>query len=127
MKRFTRRTLAAIVGLALGWLVAGMVPGLGTSLAESPAESHGHHASHGDDGHANESDVHDTHGQSGDHGEHDAALDAARLLNPEWGDIGWYPPVLAVAGGLFLAAVVLGVPAMKLRGPEPADPAADHH
>lgn len=37
----------------------------------------------------------------------------------------WYPMVLAIAVGLFVAAIVIGRPAMKLKGEEPAED--DHH
>lgn len=37
----------------------------------------------------------------------------------------WYPMVIAIAVGLFVAAIVIGRPAMKLKGEEPAED--DHH
>ncbi len=39
----------------------------------------------------------------------------------------WYPMVIAIAIGLFVAAVVIGRPALKLKGEDPPDPADDHH
>lgn len=68
----------------------------------------------------------------GDHaaaeGEHHAT--AADNLVVEHGEAPFYHNVLFAATGLFLAAIVLGAPAEKMRGPLPPDPAEahdDHH
>lgn len=139
MKRLTCRAAGAIVGIALGWYVAGVVftgqpsvaPGLGANYAhasDADHDSHGEHAPAAEDSHGTH-DVHDEHGDHDQHGAdagHDAALTAAGQLVPQSQDIPWFRPVLYVAAGLFVAAIVLGIPALKLRGPEPADAAADH-
>jgi len=134
MKRFTRRSAAAVVGLVLGWYVAGIVfvggpsvvgPGVNYAHASDAAHDSNddhHHAPVAEDPHG----THDAPGAHGDAAEHDAALAAAGQLVPQQEDIPWFGPVLYVAGGLFVAAVVLGIPALKLRGPEPPDPADTH-
>ena len=146
MKRLTRRAAAVIVGLVLGWYVAGIipvgqspvVPAPGANYALASSADDAHHDPHDDHGHAADDslNIDDTpgaqHGAHDEHGVdavHDAALAAAGQLVPRPEDITWYRSVLCVAGGLFVAAVVLGIPALKMRGPEPTDPPdpADTH
>ena len=147
MNRFIRRVATVTVGLVLGWYVAGVIlagqwpaiPGaeLGANYAHASDAEAGHDP-HDEHGHATEDNHHtgsghnghdDEHGTDAAHGgghDDDAALAAAGQLVPGPGDIPWFRPVLYVAGGLFVAAVVLGIPALKLRGPEPPDPADTH-
>jgi len=150
MNRFTRRLLPVIAGLGLGWYVAGVTPGLEVTLAQyEPQDTHSLSGDHGHD-----QDTHDRHNGDSDyaeaprdtghdmagHGEritdgdshgggHDAPHEvvSAKLLVPQSGQVPWYRMVIGLAVGLFVAAVVLGVPALKLRGPEPPDPAAAPH
>ena len=106
MKRLTR-TLAIVMGLGLGWWVAGLAPQILPGVEASFADQDEH-------GQASE-------GQSVEHED-----SAASELVPEKKDAPFYKPVLWAIVGLFIAAVVLGIPALKLRGPEPPDPAAAH-
>lgn len=135
MKRFTRRAAAVVVGIVLGWYVAGVVsvgespvaaPGPGASYAQAsdtpPHDAHGDHADTADEGYGTP----DAHGAHDTDAEHDAALAAAGQLVPGPQDIPWFRPMLYVAAGLFVAAIVLGIPALKLRGPEVPDPADTH-
>lgn len=89
-------------GLCLGWYFAG----LALPTATLAYDGHGHVAAAG-------------HG--GGHGDN-AAIHAAEALRPTPDQVRWYPAVVKTAVGLFVAAVILGIPAMKLRGPEPAEP-----
>jgi hypothetical protein len=129
MNRLTRRTVSAIAGVVLGWYVAGVVPTSGPltlaspSMAEDTHHAPAGHTPSGAEGHGLTAP--DSH--SNDHDGSDPALAAANLLVPQAEDIRWYKPVLIAIVGLFVAAVVLGIPALKLRGPEPPDPAADDH
>ncbi len=134
MKRVIRRTLGIIVGLMLGWWFAGVAmqtsdPWLGVSYGAGVGDetdpnkaiyeySAGEHAQpHHDTGHGA--------GHKGDH--HDQGVAAAELLMPgSLEQVCWYRPVVTTTGGLFIAAVVLGIPALALRGPEPPDPADAH-
>lgn len=114
MRRILFKTFAVVLGLALGWYVAGSMTG--PSFAGDAATGHGE-TSHVAAGHDPHSGSHD-----------DASLAAAQMLVPRPGDADWYSTVLKIAAGLFIAAVVLGIPAMKLKGPEPAEqPAGDDH
>ena len=125
MKRLCRRSISILIGLVLGWMVAGMMMGESVSLAEE-----GHHVEHAADSDADTGHGHDDHADhhesAHDGHENDLAAQAAASLVPKETDIAWYGTVLVLAGGLFLAAILLGYPVMKLSGPEPPDPAADH-
>ncbi len=121
MSRFTRRTLAVVLGLALGWYIAGtaghLLPGASISLADDPhdqATSGQAHPSESGPGHSNPSEA-DAHGPQ-----------AARDLVPGANDVPFIRPVVYATAGLFIAAIVLGIPALALRGPEPPDPADEH-
>lgn len=107
MKRLTRRTLAIVMGLGLGWWVAGLAPQILPGVEVSFADQNEH--------------AHSNEGNSV-HGEDSAASE----LVPEKKHAPFFKPVLGTIVGLFIAAVVLGIPALKLRGPEPPDPAAAH-
>ena len=100
MKPITRRTIAAVGGLLLGWLAAGFVPGLTLSPLHAEEQPH-----------------------------HDAGRDAADLLVPAPDHVGWYKPVVWTIIGLFSAAVLIGIPTKKLKGPEPVEEHDhdDHH
>ncbi len=72
---------------------------------------------------------HGTPGQAGDHhegGHSEAGALAAKQIVPEPEQIQWFPRVLWTAAALFVAAIVLGIPALKIRGPLPPDPADSH-
>ena len=103
MKRKRRRLLAATIGSLLGWSVAG--------LATAPAAF----------GSSEELSAHGA-GEGG----HDAAAAAAGLLQVPEGGAPWYPWVVAVAVGLFVAAIAYGVYGPKPgAAPEPDD--GSHH
>lgn len=108
MNRITRRTLAVIAGLVIGWYAAGMVgphlPLVGVSVAETTHEA-------------------DVQGHGAGHDDH-ADNEATALVPHE--AMPWLQPVIVVAIGLFIAAIVLGPAAMSIRGPELPDPADDH-
>lgn len=109
MRRFTRRAIVMTIGLVMGWSAAGFVSqGLaGDTVSPSAAE-----------------------GGSSDHGGHgkSEAADAAAQLVPTVGQMRWFPAVRTGAVMLFVLAVLLGVPALLLKAPDPPDPAAhDHH
>ncbi|MCC6579354.1 MAG: hypothetical protein IT440_02870 [Phycisphaeraceae bacterium] len=115
MNKWLRRTLGMGLGLVLGWQVAGMATGTGSwsrplSQPVAMAETEQHHEA-GTKAEAS----HATH-ESGEAGHH-----AVAMLVPAADDIRWYPCVLTAAAALFAAAVVLGVPAMALKGPEKAE------
>ncbi len=74
-----------------------------------------HHAAH-DSGHNASVQGDDHHGAN-----------PATALAPHRQPIPLLGPVLIAAAFLFVAAVVLGIPVMKLKGPEPPDPAAGGH
>jgi hypothetical protein len=80
-----------------------------------------HHDAHGDlaaerDSHAS----HDTHAS------HDP--NPADHLVPQPQDITWYRPVIWAVAGLFIAAVLIGIPALIMKSPEPQDlPPTDDH
>lgn len=114
MKMKLFRTVGIVLALCMGWYAAG--------LQDSRASGDGHdHSKHG---HTQNDAASNTAGDD-HHAGH--AGDAAKLLKPQPGDAPWYSSMLLIAGGLFVAAIVIGYPAMKIKGPEPADPADDHH
>lgn len=113
MERLTRRTVGVILGLSLGWWVAGLaphiVPGVGMSFAgEAQSTSPSVHTVEDDHGDASGA------GHSGGRAVH---------LVPRKADAFWYKPVLIAIISLFVAAIVLGIPALRLRGPELPEPA----
>jgi len=122
MNRLSRRVAGAAIGLMLGWWLAGMWGELNTAMPTLAAEE-GHTQPHdAADAHAHGSTAHDT-----DHGDghaHEAYADPNYV--PGEGQTDWYPPVLWAAGGLFIAAIIIGVPMSKLRAPEPATTPASH-
>jgi hypothetical protein len=100
-----------VLGLCLGWYAAGVIGPGGAGLASDTV------AAVSSDGHA-----------SSDHSaRHDEDNPAAAML-PQAESIPWLRPVLYAALALFVAAVVLGIPAMMLKGPDPPEPDApnDH-
>lgn len=152
MKRIVRRSLAIVVGLALGWIAAGvaMNSGVSATLAsdEAPAEAKPVPASEepavvphsdapaGEKPHAVKAQEHpagpvahpsDNHENHNAHAEgHDPAIVAMQSLKPTPDQIFWYPNVLLAIAGLFLAAVTIGMISLKIRGPLPPDPADTH-
>ena len=139
-RRFFRRMLAVTLGLALGWICAGMLPTLQTSYAadgaEGPSTDVAEYESEVADGpdtdlHPDQGDGHgpqaDSHQEAGGHhgdGTLDGGQQAASKLIPLPADGQWYSKVLVVAGGLFGLAVMLGYPAMKLFGSQDQQEAA---
>lgn len=108
MRRMTRRVIGLAVGLVLGWSAAGYISqGLAGDMGLTSKSTVAAHAA-----------VHDDHG--------DAAAHAAGMLVPA--AAAWFPAVCTGTVVLFVLAVLLGVPALALKAPEPPDPAAhDHH
>ncbi len=114
IRHITVRLTAIAAGLALGWHAAGLAfpPGAVAADTYAPASSHG-----------------ETHHDA------DAAVASATQLVPTGADghaaaPTWYRGVVGGAAGLFVAAVVLGVPAAKLKTsppPQPANSTATHH
>lgn len=108
MNRYLRRMTGVILGLTLGWLAAGWV----LANSEPPASlTHSTQPVGGllDPRHIEVSDK---------------GLAAADQLVPTE-NTSWYRPVVGIAIGLFLAAILLGIPSMKMRGPEPANQGHD--
>ena len=110
-KRITRKRVAVAIGLCLGWYLAGLagpyLPFVGASVAEdSPTEKLREPAGYGDS-------------------EYGEAGKVSKNLVPG-SRPAWLNDVLTVAGGLFVAAVLLGPIALALRGPERPDPADEH-
>ena len=121
MSRFTRRTLAVVLGLGLGWYIAGtaghLLPAVGALRADNP---HDQTAS---------GEAHPSESRSGDDnlsGDVAHGPQAAKDLVPGANDVPFIRPVVYAAAGLFIAAIMLGIPALALRGPEPPDPANEH-
>ena len=109
MRRFMRRVIVITIGLMLGWNAAGFVSqGLAGDTAASQDSGHG--AVEG----------HDEHGSGA------AAIAAAQLV-PDPGQVGWFPAVRTGAVLFFVMAVLIGVPALLLKAPDPPDPAAHDH
>ena len=99
MTRFKRRSLAVVLGLALGWFVAGVAGNLfsaGTTLADDSTAQQEHVAT-----------------DEADHGGPSEEM-AVETLVPQGHDAAFMRPVVYAAGGLFVAAVVLGIPALSL-------------
>lgn len=128
-----------MIGLTLGWLAAGLAPSLKPALGQEAAPATEQAGAQSQEVQATEP-AGETHAapaadhdhaaaEHGEHSEHEeAGFNAARELIPSdpAHDIAWYRPVLMAAVGLFAAAIVLGIPALKLRGPLPPDPADTH-
>ena len=149
MKRIVRRSLAIAVGLALGWLAAGVAMNTGVSATmasdevpaseakSEPASTEAPAAPHvdapvGDKPHAASVEhpagapAHPGEGHGGGHEGHDPAVAAMQGLRPSPDQISWYPNVLLAIAGLFLAAATIGMISLKIRGPLPPDPADTH-
>lgn len=113
LKRAMRRTVGAAVGLMLGWLAAGAVYPPGTLAAATLGSDAkpGHHAGHDDDHHM------------------DAGQQAARQLAPidDHGHAAtpaWFSRVVTGIAVLFGAAILIGVPALAMRGADPGSQAS---
>ena len=148
MKRVNRRMVGIVIGLCLGWYVAGLtniIPPIAQTMAEDKApapapapEVHTPEPGEPETGTApkavtptsTEKKKHD-HAKH-DHSKHEHAehpSPAEKLVTYEMGEPTppwWYPSILLLVLVFFGAAIFLGYPALKLRGPEPADPADDH-
>ena len=143
MSRFKRRTLAAIVGLSLGWVAAGLsFPSAhaeeeapkAAAVVEKPAAS--------DVGKEEAAAIAVAETQAGtggpakvpaksnsmDDNQEDDGIRAAQKLAPHFNhQIGWFRPVLGIIFGLFVAAVIFGWPAAIAKGPPLPEPADDDH
>jgi len=110
MKRWIRKTLTIGLGLTLGWWAAGCLPNA----------SHANEAAHeaGEPHPTTAVTNHET--PAGETHEADAGQIAAAQLVPQTSDTLWLKPVLGIAGGLFLAALVIGLPLAKLKRPASA-------
>ena len=109
MRVLRRRTVGVLIGLCLGWWGAGLAGPYLSSTAASVAGA---------------SAAQPAHEGGIDHGEGHG--DATAALVPgahERLQLGWYRWVLWSALGLFVAAIVLGIPSLALRGPDLPDPA----
>ena len=108
MKRFMKRMLFALLGVALGWYAAGFLPATTVSFAgeelDTPKQV-------------------DRRATASLHGDDGTSADAGEALRPQRIDLPWVYILTAIAV-LFVAAVVLGIPAKILKGPDPPDPAA---
>lgn len=130
MTRFLRKTLAVLLGLTLGWIAAGYLPdSLGLSGRQSFADevNHQHHDHSAPSPHHENTDgttvgTHSEHHASTSHDDHhdlDEGQIAASKLKPQEGvDSAWYRKVLWAIAALWVAALLLGYPAWKLRGPD---------
>lgn len=125
VKRFAVKFVAAVLGLWLGWQAAGVamtqVPGpeqafvrQATATATLAAKEA---APAGDAGKAAKEGA-KTGGA--DHPE------STHLLKPGQGQTPWYGQVKFWIAGLFVLAAIIGPLAMKLKTPEPPDPADAH-
>ncbi len=130
------KTIAIGLGLALGWWAAGVVqdslsaaqdphadPPSTASVAEGPQETgHGGDAGspHGPDAPHRDAD----HGEQDDVAHHDNAN--VRALAPRE-DPGFFSAMTTMIIVLFVLAAVVGSAALLMRGPEPPDPADEHH
>jgi hypothetical protein len=136
------KTIAILLGLTLGWWAAGFVqtgvstaqehpaeevhrtdpldshdegaeehaPGAGQEHAEETAHTEGEGASHGD-----------AHG--GSHGEVNPNI---RALAPAE-EPGYFTTMTTLVIVLFVLAALVGSAALVMKGPEPPDPADEHH
>ena len=112
MKRFLRRFLGAVAGLALGWIIAGMVSAEPSSLSQpagTPAPT-----------------------TQGEGSLPVAATPVApgegmKMLVPQAGQTSWLVPVLCGAGSLFVVAIGVGLANRALMIKDPADQAAERH
>lgn len=135
MSRFKRRTLAAIVGLSLGWFAGGFSFPTAhaeeeTAKAASPAveqveKAEAKSADAEPEPEIARSAMAPKHGAKGE--KRDEGQDAASRLVPiNTSHIAWFRPVLGIIFALFVFAVILGWPAAIAKGPPPAEPADDH-
>ena len=106
MKRLMRRSAAVATGLTLGWLAQGWT----TGWWPQPNEVHAEEPAHDDHDLGHEHESGKAHSDQG--------ADAAKTLADVDRDLGWYKNALYAAGGLFVAAVAVGVPASRMRGPQ---------
>lgn len=104
IKRWQRRSLAIVAGLALGWFAAGFLP---SSIGA--AESH-------------EAAAPATGMADSEHG----GVTPADELVPAQESVTWLKPVLAGVVGLFAAACALGIPAQRWKAAQPSVPAPVH-
>ncbi len=111
-KAWIKKT-AIVTGGILGWIAAGAV-----AQANVGGNEHGaaHDTEAGDD--------HKQHAAA--HGEHAEHWPEMTSSVPKADDAPWYPMVLGIAGGLFVAAVVVGVSNTRQGMKEPGQIASEH-
>ena len=113
MNRTTCRAVGIVAGIVLGIYAAGalepVLPFVGVSLAGTSNDDHA-----GDDT------------DRPTDGDHDELANLAEPLLPQPEHVTWYRPVLWGAIWLFAGALVIGGVSLKLRGPEPPEPADSH-
>ena len=115
-KRFMKLS-AIVLGGVMGWVAAGAVAD----------DSHTKHAEV--DGHKSSATDAGSHGEkgAGDHGDsHGGHHKPDMSTSVPTQDQPWYPMVLMAIGGLFVAAIVVGVGAKKMGKDEPGKIASDH-
>lgn len=120
MKRLSRRTFGAVVGLVLGWYICGVTQPMWEA---QPSFAHDDPAAHPASADDASGGAHPPAAGATGH-KHDEHGHAPNLV-PAEGAAPFIKPVLITAACLFLAAVTLGQFALKLRGPEPPDPAEE--
>lgn len=96
MKRMRRRLIGITLGLALGWMAQGMVQSF---MAPSPAQAASPGIAQGQD------DMIVMHDYAG-----------AQNLRPASGDASMYHVGIAMVASLFVLAIVIGRPAVRVAG-----------
>ena len=103
MNCFTRRALGVGLGLCIGWYVAGLIGFANASAERGEGPTH--------------ASIPDDHGSA--HGGHaNPALELKLDANASIG----VTPIRNGIIALFVAAILLGIPTLKLRGTDPPDP-----
>ncbi len=130
MKRWLRRSLAIAVGLGLGWYIAGWSPTLTRAQERhdaivsdaTPHATENHAATpappappaHQESAHPDGAAAHSQtlpHNNAAHPNETHAS--PAAMLVPQAYEVTWFPPVAFAAAGLFIAALILGIPAKR--------------
>ncbi len=128
------KTIAILLGLTLGWWAAGFVQ-TGVSTAQEhpgeevhstdPLDSHDggveEHAPGASQEHGEETAHAEEHGAG--HGEVNPNIQA--LAPAE--EPGYFTTMTTLVIVLFVLAALVGSAALVMKGPEPPDPAAEHH
>ncbi len=126
VKRFGLKFVGVVLGLWLGWQAAGVammqVPGPEQEFARQAATTATMAAAKesAPAGDAGKATGHDGKAGGAEHPE------STHLLKPGEGQTPWYGRVVFWAVALFVLAAIIGPLAMKLKTPEPPDPADAH-